>query len=468
MALLHAAAAAQAGPDARHRISPARRFALGSGRELVHFPLTGETILVPSYLASLLTSCRDFRALDEHLRSVSGRLGTGDIPPTLHTVFEEAYQSGQFVSEARLREAAEPLPDPSRHRISAVGIVTANRPHAMARCLESFIDHHRRTGRAGRFTIVDDASDPGVRATRRSVLADTARRAAVSIAYAGAEEKRAFVARLAEEGIDSAAAAFALEDVTGSGYSVGANRNALLLNHAGELIFQVDDDIVCRAASPANPSQTLCFTTGHNPYRFEFFPDTSTAMAGATFVDGDVLAEHEAMLGLSVPQCVASSPALAIGEATELSDNLLRLALCGMSRIAVTQNGLRGDSGFGACWPFLLLKGSLRASLHQTERNYRLATSSRIISQTVVAPTISDGAFCMGYALGLDNRTLLPPFFPVRRNEDGVFGAALRTCFTGALFAHVPIQLLHARPVVGLWTGAGRPATPANARPLPD
>ena len=52
----------------------------------------------------------------------------------------------------------------------------------------------------------------------------------------------------------------------------------------------------------------------------------------------------------------------------------------------------------------------------------------------------------MAYALGLDHRMLLPPFFPVQRDEDAVFGALLRACGNGALFGHVPIQLVHEPP----------------------
>jgi hypothetical protein len=54
----------------------------------------------------------------------------------------------------------------------------------------------------------------------------------------------------------------------------------------------------------------------------------------------------------------------------------------------------------------------------------------------------------MSYAMGLDNRNLLPPFFPVKRNSDGVFGALLRRCFPQSLTGHVPIAVLHEPPEV--------------------
>ena len=80
----------------------------------------------------------------------------------------------------------------------------------MERCLDGAIRQQRQYARRERITIVDDAPDPDVRRARRRTLAATARSSEVSIAYAGAEEKRRFIGELAKAGIDPALAAFAL------------------------------------------------------------------------------------------------------------------------------------------------------------------------------------------------------------------------------------------------------------------
>jgi hypothetical protein len=46
--------------------------------------------------------------------------------------------------------------------------------------------------------------------------------------------------------------------------------------------------------------------------------------------------------------------------------------------------------------------------------------------------------------VGLDHRALLPPFLPVLRDEDGVFGQTLACCMENAHVAHVPRAILHA------------------------
>jgi hypothetical protein len=56
------------------------------------------------------------------------------------------------------------------------------------------------------------------------------------------------------------------------------------------------------------------------------------------------------------------------------------------------------------------------------------------------------GAASLAMFLGLDNRDLLPPFFPPFRSEDGIFGHMLARCRDGACTGHVPLALLHDRP----------------------
>jgi hypothetical protein len=68
---------------------------------------------------------------------------------------------------------------------------------------------------------------------------------------------------------------------------------------------------------------------------------------------------------------------------------------------------------------------------------------SREVIRTAAQPTITAGPFCMTTFLGLDNRILLPPFSPVERNSDGVFGHLVQHCVDGSHVAFLPWSLLH-------------------------
>jgi hypothetical protein len=50
----------------------------------------------------------------------------------------------------------------------------------------------------------------------------------------------------------------------------------------------------------------------------------------------------------------------------------------------------------------------------------------------------------MTHFIGCDNRNLLPPFLPVKRGEDVLFGLTMWKCFENSVFGHLPWALLHA------------------------
>jgi len=129
--------------------------------------------------------------------------------------------------------------------------------------------------------------------------------------------------------------------------------------------------------------------------------------------------------------------------------------------VAITLNGLVGDSGMASPRYYLSLAGASREHLVASPSVYRSAFRSREVLRTVRRPTFSAGPFCMTTFLGFDNRMLLPPFFPVQRNSDGIFGLLLQKCVEGSRVAFLPSALLH-RPVAPrafapdeIWTDTG-------------
>jgi hypothetical protein len=110
----------------------------------------------------------------------------------------------------------------------------------------------------------------------------------------------------------------------------------------------------------------------------------------------------------------------------------------------------------------LSLAGDSRARLLCREGVYRHALASRQLLRAATRPTVCDRAFCMALNLGLDNRSLLPPFMPVQRNQDGIFAALLGSCFGDGYFGFLPWLLLHRPPVprpspgADLWASAAR------------
>ncbi len=105
--------------------------------------------------------------------------------------------------------------------------------------------------------------------------------------------------------------------------------------------------------------------------------------------------------------------------------------------------GIVGDSATGSLAHYLMLRRGSRERLVASEAIYDHAFASRQGARAVRRAAVSDGTFCMSYALGFDQRELLPPFVPEGRNADGVFGHVVRQCFRDMYFGLLPEVVAH-------------------------
>jgi hypothetical protein len=289
---------------------------------------------------------------------------------------------------------------------------------------------------------MDDSLSAGAEERTRAALRELADRFKTRIRYAGRKEKSRFAAALAaESAVPREIVDFALFGDASCERSTGANRNCLLLDTAGSLLLSVDDDTLCQIAGAPERETELSFFSGYDPTELWFFPDRARAIQSVSFVDVDALGCHEALLGSDVA---------GLGGPPEES-----------GRVTMTLNGLVGDSGMASPRYYLTLTDESRDRLVASPEAYRSALESREILRCVRQQAITDGPFCMTTFLGLDNRLLLPPFFPVQRNSDGIFGMMLHKCVEESHTAFLPWILLHApeSPRVftpgDLWADAG-------------
>lgn len=115
----------------------------------------------------------------------------------------------------------------------------------------------------------------------------------------------------------------------------------------------------------------------------------------------------------------------------------------GGRRVMATTTGVCGDSGMGSPWIILGSRGNIHDQVTKSKSTYESAVVDREVLRVVKQYTISESAFFMGGNIGLDNRSLLPPFFPVQRNQDGIFATILRVCFKDGYIGHLPLAAIH-------------------------
>jgi hypothetical protein len=235
--------------------------------------------------------------------------------------------------------------------------------------------------------------------------------------------------------------------------ATGANRNALLLHAAGELTLQVDDDTRCRLTAPPDPLPGVAVTSIDDPA--ELWPlldhdaprppvDDRGLPSSNPPATRPFLALHEDLLGRAAGDAIARSPGgLDLAGASGM---LFRRLEARGGRILVTQSGLRGDSGTGSMAHLVGLEGRSRDRFLADEATYRRALETRRVLRVSPRAAVGDGAACTAAGLGLDARALLPPFCPVQRNQDGLFGAVIRRTYHDALLGFLPWALDHEPP----------------------
>jgi len=309
--------------------------------------------------------------------------------------------------------------------ITSVGIPTCGRTASLIACVTSYLDNCRQHARDPDFVIADESSSAETRDVTRTALQRLTRTFNARIRYAGPSEKTRFAEAVARESrVPLSVIRFALLGDERCPVSTGANRNCLLLDTVGGLVLSVDDDTRCRIGAAPGRQDAVAFHTGYDPSEFWFFPDRASALESVARVEMDVLSCHEALLGHAIADVGGA------GDAT--------------GRVVATLHGLVGDSGMSSPRYYLTLTGASRDRLLASAEAYRSALQSREILRAVDRPTISTSSFCMTTFLGLDNRVLLPPFLPVQRNSDGVFGLLVQTCTSDNRLAFLPWVLLHA------------------------
>ena len=459
------------GTEERFRAAPLR-IIRGTTQDWVHVSGTSNgplTLAVPPGAAAILDGCRSFETLDQHIRTAANRLGGNQSG--LGELFANFKRANLLVSEGSLvqsvREAdrtgeprnrwpadlvatgssASQLEDPPHREVplSSLSVVTAGRSEHTLRCIRSFLEHNRRVGRTVPVNVFDDHSTGAAAKHFRASLRSLAEDYGTSAGYSGLAEKRCFLEAATRTGLSPAATAFAIlgpEEPMPS--TTGANRNTFLLHTAGTAAFSADDDVVCHPEHNCTKSTDgIRLYSGFNPLNLWFPKNGNDGPHAPNDLGTDLLHAHESLLGRTPRSLTAGgiSP-----RSSDFSHELFLTVLNGTGRVLATLSGLVGDSGFGTASGYLTMRGELRQRLLQSRAAYESAITNRTIRMVADQPTIAESPFLMAYAFAVDGRGILPPFFPVCRNQDGVFGAILNRLYPPGSTAHVPISIQHQPP----------------------
>ncbi len=438
-----------------YRCDDISRFRAGDGLELVYCKRGNSVRVLPSLVVEVLDRCRDFKPLDGHVRDICRDLKLGrEQFEFISERLAELVEGGYLVSR---RELLEPYLHSGHENngveISTIGMATCDRLKILERGLVSYIESARKYDRSSEIAIVDNSGESQTRNSYRQMLRSLKVRYGARIFYAGLEEKTRFADRLTKSGdLPPEVVMFGLFGLQGEALAAfGGNRNALLLHTVGEAVFTADDDTVCRVSAAPELSDGLRFSSGCDPLEYRVFSDRDGALQNAPSVEIDILAIHEKLLGKKLDSIISGFDGGTAVELDRMDSDFLRRLESGSGKVLATINGVVGDCAWGSpfgCWGgpmgYLLFEGRSYERLVESESVYRAACTSREIFRVVNRPTISDGTCSVATSIGLDNRELLPPYTPLGRGLDILFGINLWKCFEDGYLGHVPYALLHA------------------------
>jgi hypothetical protein len=418
------------------------RFTLGGDQEVVYFPGTGVAHLLSSKEAGALTTWRMLhtgRAPDLDI----GR-PTDIVPREVMAALE---RSGSLASCSALLAAALAPSEPETAfspGIPWLAIPTRARPRALQRALRSYVANTRAFGNAADILVVGDDDTPA--ASRITEGVGGGLDAGRPIQFAGRAERRRFAEALGRGGaLPPDVLSFALLGDGPSGSpTMGATRNSILLARAGERVLCVDDDTMCVPAEAPTfgPRSSLVLSGPGDPSEFWFFEGRRQAWAAVRRQPRDVVAGHARFLGAQVCDVVggAGPGHVEMSGLPSVSAHALR-----RGRLRITLNGVVGDCGMHSGAALRVHPGpGTRERMLRSERDYHLAVSCREVIRQAPSTTITGCQHLVGMFMGIDNQELPPPFMPVYRNEDGLFGFLLDRCFEDAYACHLPWVLLHA------------------------
>jgi hypothetical protein len=328
---------------------------------------------------------------------------------------------------------------------SDVVVVTADRPNALRRCLTSLTRSLVPRTRPPRILVIDGSRRHADEARRIT----TECRAEGPMHYVGKAEAAALRSQLRSCGAPDEILDFGL-----SPGPIGSNRNLSLLLTAGRDFVTVDDDIVCDVWASNDRDVGMVYGGQFDFRTMSFHARREAALHALPRAGLDVVTAHGRLLGKTLSDLL-----IEYRDGTQMEHMCGRLEADianGRDRtVRITLSGVAGDSGQYCAHRILFLRGDVRKHLMQSRSAFDTAVSSREVRIIARTPIVTDEhGTCASYCMGISNRQLVPPFMPIGRGEDTVFGEMLAYCDRSSLLAHLPYGVVHDSERAAAWADA--------------
>jgi len=426
-------------------------------------------VVMPEVYASLL-SCNQFQTLNQHVaRIIESNPGMQDQQADIRKVLQNMLDSGMMVSAksvtSKLKSAVKIAPDEKSHGKPVVAIITWERPEALERLLESIVTNCA-TGDFHRLYVIDDSRKSTNISKNQALVEKVAPSIDAPIQYFGRDEQNSLLDDLVKQlpGQENAIRFLADHSRWEEHWTSGLSRNLALLLSCGHRLVMLDDDTVCDVYDPPQPKSNITFSDA--PREADFFGDEQEWAPLHQPMNPDPVNRHMQCLGLSFSDALGVlgeshlKPA-AFSDATALMVSELQAD----SPVLMTECGSLGCPGTDSnTWLPDMAPSSIGQMLLSAKKTTNALTRRKVWTgrnQPHFSPRSN-----MSQITGFDNRQVLPPYLPIMRGEDRLFGFMLDFIFPSALTLDYPWAVPHLPIPERKWENRNLNFTPCDSFPM--
>ena len=447
-----------------------KAYPVPGGNLLLRNTRTGNRAMVTPDVYSALLCCLQFRTLDQHVaRIIESNPGMHGQEANMHGVLHSMLDSGIMRSAKKTCDELkrpDQLATQGKHTDKpVVVIITWERPEALKRLLKS-IHTNCNTGNFHQLYVVDDSRKQENIDKNRELTAKFALDTKRSIQYFGRAQQQSLLENLSRQLPEHEEAIRFLADQSRwkDQWTSGLARNLALLLSCGRRLVMLDDDTICDVFDPGQPKPDITFSD--SPREADFFSHEQEWRSLRIGLNPDPVDRHMQCLGMTFSDSlnVLGQGNLKASGFTH-ANALLTSGLHPDSPVLMTECGSFGCPGTNTnTWLPDMAQVSIDRMLASPQKttnalNTRMVWTGR--SQPHFSPRPN-----MSQITGFDNREILPPYFPIFRGEDRLFGYLLNFIFPTAVTLDYPWAIPHLPIPQREWQDEDRDFTPGASFPL--
>ena len=445
-----------------------RAYPVSDGNLLLHNTVNGKRAMVTPEVYATLVRCNRFKTLEAHTAAVieSNPAMQGqqsDIRKVLQTMLDSGIMVSAESACKKLKKKAEPepgrkLPGP------VVAILTWERPQALERLLES-IATNCDTENFHRLYVIDDSRSAENIIQNQMVTDRFVSKISAPLQYFGRSEQRTLIDNLVKQLPEHESAIQFLTEHSRwtDHWTAGLSRNLALLLSCGRRLVMMDDDAICDVYDPPLPKHNVTFSD--DPREAAFFGSEQEWAHLKQPINPDPINRHMQCLGLTFSEALTVLGQNHLKPAGFANATALQLSeLKADSAVLVTECGSLGCPGTSNnTWLPIMAPVSLKRMLASVEKTTQ-ALGARKVWSGRNHPHFTPRSN-MSQITGFDNRRMLPPYLPIMRGQDRLFGIMLDFIFPESVVLDYAWAVPHLPLPERQWHDKDLDFTPAKSFP---